>query len=169
MTRNILYLAVSLLLIGGIAFAGNQKPLPAPNGITIPEGYKNWKLIASSHRSDNNTMRVVLGNDTAIASARSGKTNPWPEGSILAKLVWKNTTHEKWPTATIPGEFVHAEFMIKDTARYKDTGGWGFARWKGMEQAPYGEKADFVQECFGCHTPVKDSDYVFTHPAVIPE
>jgi hypothetical protein len=37
-----------------------------------------------------------------------------------------------------------------------------------MEQKPYGEKPDFVQECFGCHTPMRDNDYVFTSPSVLP-
>jgi len=37
-----------------------------------------------------------------------------------------------------------------------------------MDQQPYGKDASFVQECFGCHTPVKDNDYVFTRPAPIP-
>lgn len=140
----------------------------APNGITIPDGYRDWRLIASSHRSDNNTMRIILGNDIAVRSARAGRTNPWPDGTILAKLVWKNRTHDKWPTATVPGDFVHAEFMIKDSKKYESTGGWGFARWLGMEQKPYGSSPDFAKECFGCHTPVKDNDYVFTQPAPIP-
>jgi len=37
-----------------------------------------------------------------------------------------------------------------------------------MAQAPYGKDANFVQECFGCHTPVKANDWVFTHPAKLP-
>ena len=51
-------------------------------------------------------MRVIVGNDLAIASARSGKTNPWPDGAILGKIVWKNTKHEAWPAATVPGKFL---------------------------------------------------------------
>jgi hypothetical protein len=164
-----LYLLIGFSILAlGIAFAVNNTIQPSPNGIVMPEGYKGWDLISSSHRSDNDTMRVILGNSIAVVAARAGKTNPWPEGSILAKIVWKNKKHERWPTATVPGEFVHAEFMIKDSKTYASTGGWGFARWKGMEQKPYGKDADFVQECFGCHTPMKDNDYVFTHPAVIP-
>ena len=68
----------------------------------------------------------------------------------------------------MPGEFVHAEFMVKDADKYRETGGWGFARWKGLDQKPFGNDAGFVQECFGCHTPVRDNDYVFTHPAALP-
>jgi Cytochrome P460 len=140
----------------------------APNGITLPPDYRNWRLIASSHRHDNNTLRVILGNDTAIDAARTGNTNPWPEGTILCKLVWKDAIHEHWEKAVIPGEFVHAEFMVKDGGKYRETGGWGFARWLGMNQQPYGTDAAFAQECFGCHIPMKDNDYVFTHPAKLP-
>ncbi|MEH6470894.1 MAG: cytochrome P460 family protein [Halopseudomonas sp.] len=140
----------------------------APNGISIPKNYQQWQLIGSSHRTDNNSLRVILGNDKAVTAARNGNTNPWPEGAILAKLVWKERLDSNWTTAIVPDTFVHAEFMIKDSTQYAATGGWGFARWKGLDQQPYGKDANFVQECFGCHTPVKGNDYVFTHPAKLP-
>ena len=148
-------------------FAETKVP-PTPNGIELPAGYKEWRVIATSHREDNKTIRVILGNDKAIEAARAGNTNPWPDGSILGKMVWKDAAHGKWEQATIPGKFVHAEFMIKDSKEYTETGGWGFARWKGLEQTPHGEDASFVTECFTCHMPVKDNDYVFTHPASMP-
>ena len=160
-------IALCIAGISTIALAESKVP-PAPNGIELPEGYKDWSVIATSHREDNNTLRVILGNDRAVAAARAGNTNPWPDGSILGKMVWKDDTHEKWPTATVPGKFVHAEFMVKDAGKYAETGGWGFARWKGLDQKPYGEDASFVMECYNCHLPVKDNDYVFTHPASMP-
>lgn len=167
-TRIASIIALTILLsAGSMPGAAGQVP-PAANGIEIPVNYKDWRVIGSSHREDNKTLRVILGNDTAIAAARLGKTNPWPEGSILAKLVWKDASHPDWEQATVPGEFVHAEFMVKDSGKYQATGGWGFARWLGMEQKPYGKDAAFVQECFGCHQPVKGNDYVFTHPAKLP-
>ena len=141
---------------------------PAPNGLEIPEGYQDWRVLSVSHREDNKTLRVILGNDTAIRAAREKNTNPWPEGSILAKLVWKDSTHPNWKMATIPDAFVHAEFMTKNSGKFKTTGGWGFSRWKGLELKPYGDNASFVFECFGCHTPVKDQDYVFTQPSLLP-
>jgi hypothetical protein len=151
-----------------VAQAGAGVVPAAPNGINLPEGYKNWRVLAVSHRGDNNTLRAILGNDAAVKAARERRTNPWPDGAILAKLVWKDATHEHWPTATVPGAFVHAEFMVKDSVRYTATGGWGFARWLGMEQKPYGKDEAFAEECFGCHTPMRDNDYVFTAPAVLP-
>lgn len=162
--KVLLRLVAVLTLSIGCANAAD----PAPNGITLPQGYKEWRVLSVSDRSDNKTLRAIVGNDTAIQAARAGKTKPWPDGAILGKLVWKNATHPNWPTATVPGAFVHAEFMHKDSVKYAATGGWGYARWLGTEQKPYGKDASFAQECVGCHTPVKDNDWVFTHPAQLP-
>jgi len=161
------------VLIAGLAcisFAAQKEAAvgPSPNGISMPGGYRDWRVIASSVRSDNNTLRVILGNDTAIAAARAGKTNPWPDGSVMAKLVWKQKQHPVWKTAVVPGEFVQVEFMVKDARLYESTGGWGFARWVGMEQRPFGEDASFAQTCFQCHEPMAGNDYVYTSPAEMP-
>lgn len=164
--------AAGLLALAGFAFepvfAEDKAVRPAPNGIALPEGYKDWRLIAPSYRKDHESVRAILGNDKAIEAARSGKTKPWPDGAILAKLVWKQRNDENWEDALVPGQFVHAEFMIKDAKKYAETGGWGYARWLGKDQKPYGEDASFAEECVACHTPVKDNDYVFTHPAPLP-
>ena len=154
-------------ILSGFAYAQDSVS-PSPNGINFPSDYKNWAVISSSHRVDNNTLRVILGNETAIDAVNSNQTNPWPDGAIMGKLVWKETTLDAWEKAIVPGEFVHAEFMVKDAKKYTDTGGWGFARWKGTQLVPYGKDESFVYECFGCHTPVKENDYVFTHPSVMP-
>ena len=169
MKHSALIILASLAAVTTVSvLAADANVAPAPNGISLPEGYKNWRLVAPSYRSDKNHIRAILGNDIAIEAARTGKTKPWPDGAILAKLAWKIKADEHFPVATVPGEFVQAEFMVKDAKKYTATGGWGFARWLGKEQKPYGQDANFVQECFGCHTPVKANDYVFTQSVVLP-
>ena len=161
--------ALALLGMSFLSQAANDKVVkPAPNGIKLPAGYQDWRIISSSHRTDNHSLRIILGNDIAVKAARAEKTNPWPEGSILAKMVWKEGELETWKPAIVPEKFVHAEFMIKDSKKYSKTGGWGFARWLGLEQKPFGSDENFVQGCFGCHTPVKDNDWVFTIPSKLP-
>lgn len=160
-------LLIGSLMFAAVATAGNTVK-SAPNGIQLPDNYKDWRVISVSHRTDNKSLRVIIGNDIAIKAARDGNINPWPKGTILGKLAWKEIKDENWEPAIVPDKFLHAEFMIKDPEKYKATGGWGYARWLGKEQKPYGESADFAQECMGCHTPVQGQDWVFTRPVTLP-
>ncbi|MCC6984680.1 MAG: cytochrome P460 family protein [Bauldia sp.] len=162
-------LIAAAALIGAATAAFAQGAVaPAPNGIAMPEGYKDWRVIGVSARTDNNTLRIIIGNDLAVEAARAGQTNPWPEGTIIGKLVFPQRADPNWAAANVPDGFRHAEFMIKDTTAYASTGGWGYARWLGPEQTPFGADANFAQECFACHVPVASRDYVFTTPAVLP-
>jgi len=67
--------------------------------------YKDWRVLGVSHRLDKKFVRAILGNHTAINAAQSGKTIPWPDGTIIAKLSWTEKIHPNWPQAIIPGEF----------------------------------------------------------------
>ena len=136
------------------------------HGIHYPSGWQNWSTLAVSHRIDNNTLRLILGNDVAVKAARSGNTNPWPDGAILGKVVWKETNLKNWNAAIVPEGFVHAEFMFKDSKKYLNTYGWGWARWVGLDQKPFNKGARI---CISCHIPVKGRDWVFTDPAGFPE
>lgn len=160
------FVFLALALMAGTSLA--DPVAPAPNGLTLPADYRDWRVIGVSQRTETGTLRAVLGNDIALQAARSGKTQPWPDGAMLAKVAWKQTTHPKFPTAVVPGEFVHTDLMVKDSAKFAATGGWGFARWKGESLTPYGQDASVVQECFGCHGAVKDNDWVFTKPVKLP-
>ena len=155
-----------LLIVFSLNALASDSPHSPSHGIPYPSGWTEWATIAVSHRNDNNTIRVIVGNDIAVQAARSGNTNPWPDGAILGKVVWKDTELKDWPAATAPGEFVHAEFMFKDSASFTETYGWGWARWVGLEQEAFDGGA---QVCISCHTPVKNRDWVFTDPASLPE
>lgn len=165
MKKTIVTLAAiaGMLLAGQTVFGDHHLPAPS-NGIRLPKEYKSWPVISSSYRTDNDTMRIIIGNDKAIEAARSGETNPWPEGAMLGKLIWKSSQDPNWESATVPGEFVHSEFMVKDKKKYPDTNGWGYARWKGMGQVPHME----AESCHECHAAVEENDFVFTHPVKLP-
>lgn len=132
------------------------------NRIAYPADYRNWTVISMSDRFDNGTMRIIYGNEKAVEAIRNQKTDPWPDGTILAKAAWKQQINEDGSISM--GEFVQVEFMLKDAHKYKYTAGWGWARWKGPQLKPYGETKAFVMECMNCHKPQKERDYVFTKP-----
>ena len=156
---RIVFACVAILLAAGSIVAA-ELPV-APNGIAIFPDYMSWKVIAPSYREDKGHIRIITGNGIAFAALRDGK-KPLPDGSVLAKVAWKTEKHPSFPVATVPGAFVQVEFMVKDAKKYKDTGGWGFARFVGSELRPYGKDAGFVSECYGCHLPVADNDFLFT-------
>ncbi|PRA27852.1 cytochrome P460 family protein [Pseudomonas poae] len=128
-------------------------------GVTIPDGYRQWELVAPAQEADPlNELRVVLGNSAALKAYREGKL-PFPDGTVLAKLAWKHEQSPEFKTASIPGAATTVQFMVKDSKKYASTGGWGFGRFIN------GKPADEAQHqtCFACHQAlVKDRDYVFT-------
>ena len=128
-------------------------------GISIPEGYRNWALIAVSHRTDNkDELRAILGNPSAVEALRKG-TLPLPDGAMLAKLAWVREPMPEFQGAFKPGASPRLEFMVKDSRKYASTGGWGFARF--IDGKPADEATH--KTCFPCHEAnVKGHDFVFT-------
>jgi Haem-binding domain/Cytochrome P460 len=134
----------------------------ALNGISFIPDYKNWQPVGSTDRYDNGTLRVIVGNDIAIAAIAAHNTNPWPEGTIFGKITWDALKDSMGNLKT--GPFKQIEYMIRDSKKYSSTLGWGFARFKTPAMVPYGKTALFASECVGCHRPMKANDFVFTIP-----
>lgn len=128
-------------------------------GIGIPDGYREWSLVAPSHRTDNkDELRSILANPVAYKALRDG-TLPLPDGSVLAKLAWVREPMDEFPGAFRPGTAPRIEFMVKDSKKYVATGGWGFARF--INGKPANEETH--KSCFPCHEAnVKGHDFVFT-------
>ena len=146
-------------------------------GITIPAGYRDWRLISVNHLAGDKSkqVRAQLGNDIAIKAFREGKL-PFPDGTIIAALHWNEASSEEnnkvlasgFPGADlqsfVAGSAVNVQFMVKDSKKYAATGGWGFADFKDGKP---GDEA-LHKTCFPCHQPAKAQDYVFTHYAPTP-
>ena len=135
---------------------------PEFDGFKFDPTFESWKLISTTDRGDNGTFRFILGNDIAINAARSGQVSPWPDGARFAKIAWKHTTGSDG--LIHPGAFLQVELMQKDAALYKHQEGWGWGRWLGSELKPFGTDVRFVNQCTGCHQPVRGDDYVYTLP-----
>lgn len=151
--------------------AQDKFELKAPNGISFSEirGYETWQFIAPSWRTDNNELRVILGNNAMINSYQAGipgNGKPFSEGSIIVKIGWSERKSPVFPAAHEPDVLKRVEFIMKDTGRFPATGGWGYARFvydaKTATYTPYGKDDSFSQECYQCHTLVKDKDFIFT-------
>jgi hypothetical protein len=140
----------------------------------IPEGYRDWKLIAVTRLTavKGSQLRAMLGNDIAMEAYREGRL-PFPDGAIVAAIHWNEVSSEKnnkvlaegFPTAGIrsfvPSSGVNMQFMVKDSKKFAATGGWGFGDFNNGKPA----NAALMKTCFACHVPAKDQDFVFTRYA----
>jgi hypothetical protein len=148
--------------------------LKVPGGLAFSEfkGYENWQLVSASQ--DGPLMAAILANPAMIDAYRAGipgNGKPFPDGSKMAKIHWIPTKMKTFPAATVPGAQHDVDFMVRDSKRFPDSGGWGWAVFEYDTAShafrpgttagvpPQGNDA----KCgFACHTIVKNSDYVFT-------
>jgi hypothetical protein len=128
-------------------------------GVTIPVGYRSWELIGPALEGDPlNELRAVVGNTVAMDAYRK-RTLPFPDGTVLVKLAWKQTQSTEFEPASVPGAATTVQVMVKDSKKYASSGGWGFGRFIN------GKPADAAQHetCFACHDArVQGHDFVFT-------
>jgi hypothetical protein len=134
----------------------------APNGISFLPDYKTWIPISSTAQADNHTLRLILGNSVAIHAIATNRINPWPDGTVFAKVAWLAQQQDSELGLVRSSTFFQVEFMIKDSHKYSATEDWGWARWRGANLTPYGRDANFTSECVSCHKPVAKTDHVFT-------
>jgi hypothetical protein len=146
---------------------GHADGEPAPFVTEIPHGYRDWRWISSAHEAGNlNSLGAVLGNDVAINAYRAGKL-PFPDGTILAALHYRNVPSDEnnavfgQAQSFIPGAPTNIQFMVKDSAKYAATGGWGFGHFADGKPGD----AAFMKSCFPCHEKTKATDLVFTRYA----
>jgi cytochrome P460 len=182
MTRIAFLLVAVAMVAGVVAFTapvpGHADQQASPiYGVTIPAGYRDWRLISVGHLAGGNLkqLRAQLGNDIAMKAVREGKL-PFPDGSIIAALHWNEDSSDEnnkvlaigFPGAglqsSVAGRFVNVQFMVKDSKKYAATGGWGFADFKDGKP---GDEA-LHKTCFPCHEPAKDRDFVFARYAPTP-
>ena len=151
---------------------------PTPNGLDFPTEVYDWRVIGMAEIPNDpavatdDQLRVIVGNDTAVEAARSGDTNPWPDGTMLSHLIWNATTESVTeatvPNTRVPGAYVNLTLMVKDSEAYEADGGWAYGLWRTPELVP--ADAGFDRDCVACHTREvgEANDFVFTRPGAFP-
>jgi hypothetical protein len=173
-------LAISVLaVLGGRAISaqdtGQAKyTVRVPNGLAFSEfkGYEGWQTVSVSRNEK--LMAVILANPVMINAYQSGipgNGKPFPDGAKMAKVHWNSKMNEAFPGTTVPASLHDVDFMVKDSKRFADSGGWGWAYFKYDAASDTFKPATMADEppqgndakCgLACHTIVKTRDYVFT-------
>jgi hypothetical protein len=167
--------AVAVLAVLGVAVLYAQSPdkgkysLVSPGGIAFSDfrGYEDWADVSSARTDE--ILKVIVANPAMIKAYKAGvpgNGQPFPDGSMIAKLQWKHKKSTEAPfVVEVPDVFTQAFVMEKDSKRFSKSGGWGYAV---FNYDPASDKftadAKSLSDCgYACHTPVKAKDYIF-HP-----
>jgi hypothetical protein len=178
-------LALTLAVLGSrVSSAQNKQDkytLSVPGGLAFSEfkGYEDWQAVGPSQTDAAKVIRLILANPVMIAAYKEGvpgNGKPFPDGSKIAKIEWrpKQLTDPPFSASTpdtVPGDLVEVEFIEKDSNRFSDTHGWGFAMFDHdaasgtftpattSSKPPQGHDA----KCgAACHTLAASKDYIFT-------
>jgi len=163
------------LAVLGLAISAQDKySAKVPGGLAMSEfrGYEGWQAISISRNE--RVSAVILGNPVMIDAYKAGfpgNGKPVPDGARMAKIHWRPKQSQFFPDTIVPGELLNVDFMVKDSKRFADSGGWGWAVFDYNAESdtftpgttagtpPQGNDA----KCgLGCHTIAKSRDYVFT-------
>ena len=161
--------AVVLAVLGGGAMSAQDKyTLQVPNGLSFSDfrGYENWQVVSIAQTEE--VLKVIVANPTMIDAYRAGvpgNGKPFPDGSKIAKIQWNPKKSTEAPFAVnVPDTLKNVFFIEKDSKRFPDSSGWGYALFN------YDTAADtFTLDGSGtncgcaCHTIVAAKDYIF-HP-----
>jgi hypothetical protein len=173
--RFSLFVGVILSILAALALAAEDKyTVKVPGGLAFSEfrGYEAWQAISISRNEK--VVAVIVGNPVMIDAYRAGfpgNGKPAPDGAKMAKIHWAAKQNEFFPDATVPGTLVYVDFMVKDSKRFADGGGWGYAvfdydaasdTFKPGTLAGKPPQGDNAKCGVACHTTAKARDYVFT-------
>lgn len=170
--KRVLVLLLIGLLTAGLAYRGKHPRvvhgMPADKeGTTLPEDYRNWRLISVAHEEGNlNDLRAILGNDLAVTAYRNG-VRPFPDGAAIVRIAWTYTPSQSNDVSFgrkqsfVAGDPTNIQLSVKDAHQFASTGGWGYAQFS----PTHVPEAIKPEACSACHIAAKHQDFVFTQYA----
>src|SRR5271156_2329469 len=134
-------IALAVAVLGHRASSAQDKQdkytLKIPGGLAFSEfkGYEGWQAVGPSLTDAQNVIRLIVANPVMINAYKEGvpgNGKPFPDGSKIAKIEWrpKQLTDPPFSAATpdtVPGDLFEVELIEKDSKRFADAHGWGFA------------------------------------------
>jgi hypothetical protein len=162
-------------VLGGSAISAQDKyTVKVPGGLAFSEfrGFESWQVVATS--KNDKLVAVILANPVMIDAYMAGipgNGKPFPDGARMAKIHWKPKQSQYFPDTTVPGTLNDVDFMVKDSKRFADSGGWGWAAFiydaasdtfRPGNQTDEPPQANDAKCGFACHTVAEKRDYVFT-------
>ena len=131
-----------------------------------PEEYRGWYHVKSMVIFDKKHplynpfwgIHHVYVNEKGLKTIKINGKRKFPDGTVIAIVFYEHISVDN-NTAFVEGKKRIEAFMIKDSKKFKSTGGWGFFAYdsKGRNLVK-----NMVKDCFSCHAKAKKLDYVFS-------
>ena len=153
--KALIGVSLALGLISAVAIAGDD-------GIAFPQDYRTWfhhhtTVNLPGHAPESNIgIQHVYANPLAVEGL---KTGTYRDGAMFIVDRFQQVEGEN--STLRQGNRKVVAVMLRDKARYPDTGGWGFEAFKGGDPSARVVK-DGGKACFGCHIPHADNNFLFT-------
>lgn len=122
---------------------------------------KKWNLVTVRFRQDSHEMRFTYANPAAWEALNKGVL-PLPEGSVFAKIGFKAGVDPAFTSSIVPSGSRRFQFMVKNSKKYQETNGWGYALFDSDGGLFPGEVKTVSNSCHACHKLVPERDYVFS-------
>jgi hypothetical protein len=179
---SIVIVVAAICVVSMTLAAQDRFTLKSANGIALSEfrGYDSWALLAVSHPDDaggcgtskTGCIKGIVANPVMMKAYNDGfpgNGKPVPDGAMMAKIEWLSVPNSAAPYGvTVPGEQTDVGVMVKDSKRFKDTNGWGYATFQydtaTKTYTPATSDPTVMKTlCHTCHTEgAKARDYVYT-------
>jgi hypothetical protein len=160
--------AVLVVLGDGAMSAQDKYTVKVPDGLAFSEfrGYEDWQPVAVS-RTEEGVFAVIVANPAMIEAYRAGipgSGKNFPDGAKIAKIHWKEKKSSEAPApTTVPNILRDVDFIQRDSKRFPDSGGWGYAQFNYDPASDSFTPEGSGTNCgYACHTIVAAKDYIFT-------
>jgi hypothetical protein len=151
-----LFVSVGIIAIVSVSAKSADDLVP-------PVGYRNWFHVNTMVVDKTSPVFNVLGgmhnvHVNTVGEAALKKGGPYPNGTVFMTDLHDFAVDDG---SYVEGPLKGLAIMMKDSKKYASTGGWGFQFWEAGDANKPGV-TNAAKQCFECHQPKKDQDYIYS-------
>jgi len=138
-------------------------PAGSADDMKPPTGYRQWFHVNTMIVDKASPLFEALGgmhnvHVNSVGQAALKKGGPYPDETVFVTDLHEFAVSDG---TYVEGALKGLAVMVKDSKKYASTGGWGFQFWVGGDPTKP-VVTDAAKQCFACHQPKKDQDYVYS-------
>ncbi|WP_419700786.1 cytochrome P460 family protein [Mucilaginibacter sp. NFX135] len=159
MKKVLIVSLLSLVVIMMYSFTRAEKK--SPEGILIPEGYRNWTHVKTAVNNpafaSHSGFHHIYANSKALDGYKTGR---FADGAIIVFDVLESLPQKNGDM--YEGKRKLIDIMVKNSSRFSETGGWGYEEFTYSDSVTTKALHPTKEQCFNCHNTRKASSFIFS-------